>query len=123
MEKLSITITNKNNNAYLVDLTGPLDASTSPIFSSKVERILNPTTKLIALDMRGVNYISSLGVGEIFKLRKFARTNQARLVILNPQPNINKVLTAVDALPEGAMFKSIEEMDAYLDALQSEGNR
>lgn len=123
MEKLTVKIISKNENVHLIDLEGPLDSATVPLFSSKVERLLKPETKLLALDMRGVNYISSLGVGEIFKLRRFSATNKSRLVILNPQPGVNKVLMAVDALPEGVLFKSIEEMDAYLDALQNEGNR
>lgn len=121
MEELKVRITTKSSTTFLIELAGPLDASTVPDFRKKTERLLVPGTKFIGLDMRGVNYISSLGIGEIFKLRRFANANQARLAITNLQPAVDKVLKAVDALPPGVMFKSLEEMDAYLNSLQNEG--
>ena len=41
-----------------------------------------------------------------------------RIAIVNPKPAVQKVLDIVKAIPPGGLFKSVAELDAYLDDMQ-----
>jgi len=46
----------------------------------------------IILDLAEVEYMNSGGLGAIFALRKFARENNARMVVARPTPTITRLL-------------------------------
>ena len=118
METLQIKIVKKSDFVFLVELYGPMDSYTVPQFEERMAPIMQPGTKAIILEMKGVKYMSSMGIGAIFKLRQFADTNRARFAMVNLQPPVQKVMETVDALPQEAVFKSLKELDEYLDQLQ-----
>lgn len=117
-----VEINKKEEGVFTVGLWGPLDTTTYTLFEKDLEPILVPSTKAIILNMHGVNYISSLGIGSIFKVRKFLKDNNGTLLLTDLQPQIQRVFETVKALPE-AIFTSIEEADAYLNEIQRRGPR
>ena len=119
MAALDIKIREKSTGVFTVVLTGPIDSATHPFFDEGINKILNTATHAIALDMKGVNYVSSMGIGSIFKVRKFAKENNVHLVIVNLQPQVKKVFDTVQAMPPEAIFSSIAELDEYLKDIQN----
>jgi anti-sigma B factor antagonist len=117
---LNIKINEKSTGVFIVELAGPLDTYTHELFNYKMETILLPSTKVIVLDMAGVDYISSMGIGSIFKIRKFAKDSNMEFAIVNLQPQVERVFNTVQAMPKEAIFSSLSEIDAYLDQIQKE---
>ena len=72
----------------------------------------------LVLDLAGLEYISSAGVRSIFKARKALAARGGKVVVVNPQPQIQKVFDVVKAVPLNDIFGSTAEADAYLDAMQ-----
>lgn len=59
----------------------------------------------MVFDLAGLDFMTSGGIGELFRMT-------------NLQPQIQKVLAIVKALPGTALFASEAEMDEYLAAMQ-----
>ena len=70
------------------------------------------------LDLADLEYISSAGVRSIFKARKALAGHGGKVLVVNPQPQIQKVFDVVKAVPLEEIFTSVAEADAYLDAMQ-----
>ena len=72
----------------------------------------------MVLDLKDLEYLSSAGVRVILKTREAMKKVNGKLVFMNLQPQIRKVFDIINALPSMQVFKSIEELDEYLDAIQ-----
>ena len=120
MKLLNIKLNEKSTGVFLVELAGPLDSFTHSIFDDKMRAILVPSTRGIVLDMKGVDYVSSMGIGSIFKVRNFMKGNRAEVAMINIQPRVQKVFDTVQAMPKEAIFESLSEFDAYLDQIQKD---
>ena len=72
----------------------------------------------LVLDLAGLEYISSAGIRSIFKARKALAARNGKALVMNPQPQIQKVFDVVKAVPMNEIFASTAEVDAYLDAMQ-----
>jgi anti-anti-sigma regulatory factor len=57
-------------------------------------------------------------VGVIIKTRKIMKNNDGQVLLVNLQPQIEKVLEIIKALPDQRIFNNIEELDGYLDRMQ-----
>jgi hypothetical protein len=54
----------------------------------------------------------------IFGTRQALAARSGRIVLLNAQPQVQRVFDIVKATDLAAVFTSIEELDRYLDAMQ-----
>ena len=115
---LGIETTQKALGAYIISCAGRLDTTTSPMLEEEVNRLLGESPELIAFDMEDLNYLSSAGVRVLIKAQKAMKEKSGKVVLLRLQPQIRKVLEIINALPEQRIFKSIEELDGYLDRMQ-----
>jgi len=115
---LKIDIKEQKEGVYVVGLKGRLDSDTSLSFDERVKPYLEPSTRVLILDMSELDYITSIGLGSIFQVRKTIEAVGGKLIITNPQPQIKKVFEIVKALPKSLIFESIEEIDKYLDTMQ-----
>jgi anti-anti-sigma factor len=114
---LKVSVNRKEPGVFHLTIFGPIDSTTYTMFEREVAPFLNKSTKAIILNMEGVDYVSSLGIGAIFKVMKTMQEFEANLLVTNLQPQIKKVFDTVKAMPE-SIFRSIEEVDAYLDEIQ-----
>jgi anti-anti-sigma factor len=115
---LEVKVTEKQKGMFLLTPEGQINTETHTILEDKIKPLLQPGTKGMILDMAGVDYISSAGLAVIFNTKKFLESNNSQLVLTNLQPQIKKVFDIVKALPNEAIFTSIEEADNYLTAIQ-----
>ena len=117
MKVLKVVLKELCAGTFRIMLDGPMDTLTHETFDHYMERILITSTKEIILDMSGVNYISSMGVGSLFKVRKFSKENQVKFSLAGLQPQVKMVLDTIQAMPAESIFKDIKELDEYLDGL------
>ena len=115
---LSIDIAPAGSGYQRVSLAGRLDTHTYAEFDERLAPVLASPIRSLVLDLAGLDYISSAGVRSIFKARKALAGRGGKVVVVNPQPQIQKVFDVVKAVPLNEIFSSVAEADAYLDAMQ-----
>ena len=115
---LTMKIENKRPGYFLVTLSGRLDGQTFAECEAQIAPLLVPSTKIIMFDMTGLNYISSMGLRIVLKVRKFVEGNGGSFHTINMQPQIEKVFEIANLLGDMKLFVSVEEADQYFDAMQ-----
>ncbi len=103
---------------FTVSAIGNLDANTYKVLEAPVESILEQFPDVIIFDFEFLDYISSMGVRVLLKTKKTLEKNNGKIMFMNLQPQIRKVFDILNALPTLQVFTSIQELDAYLDAMQ-----
>ena len=101
-----------------VVLAGRLDTNTYESLDEKLAPLLTGDLQSLVLDLAGLEYISSAGIRSIFKARKALGGHGGKVLVVNPQAQIQKVFDVVKAVPLNEIFSSTAEVDAYLDAMQ-----
>jgi len=116
---MSLTIALDEQSPLLtITLGGRLDTNTAPDLDVALNRILaNPKIARLTFDLARLVYLSSAGVRCFVRARKAIEPLGGRVVIVNPQPAVRKVLDIVKAIPHG-VFESVAELDTYLDHMQ-----
>jgi|SRR4051812_13304287 anti-anti-sigma factor len=100
-------------------LEGRLDSETAPELDTALDRILvMPGIKRLVFDLGRLEYLSSAGIRCFVRARKILEPQGGKIAVVNPQPAVQKVLDIVKAIPAGGVFKSVAELDAYLDDMQ-----
>ena len=116
---LQIRIDPPTSGNQYVALTGRLDTHTSDELDQAMTPLLaSADLRSLVLDLAGLDYISSSGLRSIFKARKSLAARNGKVLVMNPQPQIQKVFDVVKAVPLNEIFTSVAEADAYLDAMQ-----
>ena len=118
---LDIQTAPRSGTTQRVALFGRLDTHSYPQLDGELAPMLDggdPPVMSLVLDLAGLNYISSAGIRSIFKARKALTARNGKLLVVNPQPQIQKVFDVVKAVPMSDIFTSVAEADAYLDMVQ-----
>lgn len=103
-----------------VAVSGRLDGSNYFELDRSLQPLLeSPEVNTLVLELAGVSYISSAGLRSIFKARKALGERQGQLLVVNPQPQVQKVFDIVKAVPVREIFRSTEELDVYLQRIQA----
>jgi anti-anti-sigma factor len=107
-----------NGNQYVV-LCGRLDTHTYEQLDEALAPLLAAAKPgmVLVMDLARLDYISSAGIRSILQARK-ALAPSGKVLAVNPQAQIRKVLDMVQALPLDDIFPSVAEADAYIDKLQ-----
>ena len=101
-----------------VALVGRLDTETAPSLDAELQRVLATQVKVIVFDLSGLDYISSAGLGALFRARKAMTARSGEALLVNPQPQVQKVFDIVKAVDVKAIFRDVAELDEYLDEMQ-----
>jgi anti-anti-sigma factor len=115
--KLKIKVNKKINHVYVVRCYGPLDSVTYKQLEDELDEIISGDIKALFLDMKGVDYISSIGIKVILLAEKNLKRKNAAFAMVNLQPQIKKVLDAVKILSIVNIFDDMEEADMYIDQI------
>ncbi len=99
---------------------GSIDSETHHEFREQINKVLSQNPKIILMDMRHVDTITSAGLGVLFSIKKLLISNHGELLFCNLQPQISKLFEIVKTLPRDTVFKSIEEADAYFMKIMKE---
>ena len=116
---LEIEIHAEPNEGKRISLAGSLDTDTAPQLQEKVDQEIDSTVHMVILDLKRLHFLSSAGLRVIFKTKKQMDEHHGKFMLLNLQPQVRKVFDIIKALDGMNVFKSQEEMDEYLTAMQN----
>lgn len=118
---LQVTVSEKEKNVFVITPVGEINTDLAPEFASKVQEVLSSEFKIVIFDLKNLLYISSMGLGVLFRAKVVVKAKNGALMITNPQPQIQKVFDMVKFMPD-QMLASLEQadecLDSFLDALQ-----
>lgn len=116
---LKVAVEARAGGAYVIlQAEGSIDANTSSILAAEVEAVLQRSPSLIIFNLERVGFVSSAGIGVVLSAEKALKKSGGKALLVNLKPQIRKVFDIVRALPEGQIFSSTAEMDAYLTEIQ-----
>jgi anti-anti-sigma factor len=104
-------------------LNGSLDGLTAPTLDGELTARIHAGIRLLLLDMKHLDYISSAGLRVVFKAAKAVRATGGSVGLANRQPQIVKVFEIIKALPDLRVFQNDEEMDDYLRTMQDKSRQ
>ncbi len=116
--ELSIEISRMKPGVVTLSLFGPIDENSSPTLDKEICEALAEPVEILVLDMAGVDFITSSGVGIIVKAKTSLKRRGANLVIMNLQSQVEKVFEIIHLIPVLEVFESREELDEYLVKVQ-----
>ena len=117
---LEVTITDEPKNGKRISLAGSLDTDTAPQLQARVDESIDSSVTALILDMKNLEFLSSAGLGVIFMAMKELKNRQGRIMLINLQPQIQRVFDIIKAMDGMNIFKDREEMDAYLAEMQQQ---
>jgi anti-anti-sigma factor len=103
---------------FTISPIGTLDANTYTILEGTVDMVLNQAPDVLIFDMEFLDYINSMGVRVLLKAKKAIEKDNGKIIFIHLQRQIKKVFEILNALPTLQVFKSIKELDEYLDRMQ-----
>jgi len=115
---LNVRIAESRSFSRTLHLEGRLDSETAPLLDGELDKVINSTAKVLVFDLADLEYISSAGLRSIFRAQQAMAKRSGRTMLVNPQPQVQKVFDIVKAVDLGTVFVSIKELDEYLDAMQ-----
>ncbi len=110
---IDISIVEKETGVYLIALKGEINTQTYQALEDKAR----PTTvkaKAVVFDMAQVNYISSMGLSAIFRIKLAVEEHSGTIALVNMQPKVQLVFDTMKILSP-QIFASMEEADDFLD--------
>ena len=99
----------------VIALSGYLDAHTVADFDRHVDEIIGAGTVKIVLDLQGLSYISSAGIGALMGLSQRLKKSDGDLVLLQPTSKVFKIL---DLLGFTRIFTLCDSEDEACAAFQ-----
>lgn len=115
---LTVVISDRDAATKLITVVGKLDTTSSPQFDEDIAPALSSDARIAVLDLADLTYISSAGLRSVFKARKAMESRGGSLLLVNIQPQVQKVFEIVKAMPVQTVFRSVAELDQYLDYMQ-----
>jgi len=119
---LKVDINERKEGGYLVTLKGSLDNNTYIECGEKLQQIISKKPKVIVLDMRELDYISSAGIGLICKAKHALDKYNGTVKLANLQPKVKNVLDSLKLFSDeflATMDGKDEVLDEYIDFIIS----
>lgn len=117
---LDIKVIKKKDYVYSVELKGSIDNETYQELEGHLKEIIDEKTKVVIVDMKGVTYISSIGIKVVIWAKKELERKKASFAMIDLQPQIKKVFDAMKILPMIDIFEDMPEADKYIDQMIKE---
>ena len=99
-------------------LAGRLDNEAAEDLDRELDKVLDSPLKVLVFDLAGLEYTTSAGLRSFMRAQKSMRQREGKVLFVNLQPTVQKVFDIAKAADLNAVFKSVRELDAYLDAMQ-----
>jgi anti-anti-sigma factor len=99
-----------------VSLVGKLDIEGTATVDLRLTAMAATAKVFTIIDLSGVDFLASIGIGALVKIAVAAQNRGGRIVLLDPQPNVSRVLavTRIDKV-----IPVVYGISAALDAVQS----
>jgi anti-anti-sigma factor len=115
---LSIQLDEGRSSTRTLRLAGRLDDETAADLDGALEGVLATEVEVLVFDLGGLEYTSSAGLRSFLRAQKAMGQRAGKTLFVNLQPPVQKVFDIVKAADLATVFRSVQELDAYLDAMQ-----
>ena len=105
-----------------VALEGRLDTDTVADFDKEMEYLMGSAVRVLVFDMAKLDYISSAGLRSLFRAQKDLKSRGGKALMVHLQPQVKKVFEIVKTVDLETVFRNLEELDDYLDAMQNKAS-
>ena len=116
--ELEVSIIRKANGVIILLPAGSINETTCSVLKKQIDSVMDEKISTLVLDMNGVRFMSSVGVGLINSIKKKLKAKNAEFAMINLQPAIKKVFEIMSLLPTLNIFEGVEELDDYLGRIQ-----
>ncbi|MCF7975856.1 MAG: STAS domain-containing protein [Phycisphaerae bacterium] len=119
---MSLTIQKAQNQSPAVVtlvLRGELNNQTSGQLDNAINSMLDTPANTLVLDMDGIGFISSTGIGVIVKARNTLKQKGSDLTMVHIQPQVKRVFDIMQLTPILNVCENQEELDDYLVKIQT----
>jgi anti-sigma B factor antagonist len=98
--ELTFTTTRVDDASTTVGVTGEIDHDTAPSLGSQVAAVLAGGAGDVVIDLRGVTFMDSSGLGALVGVRKRVEGAGGTLTLANLSPNVLRIfaLTKMDSV-------------------------
>ena len=115
----NVTLETRKPGVILAKLSGRLDSTTASACEESLQPLLKKRTRVLLLDLKNVDFISSMGLRVVLKAQKAICGGNRHVLLLHVQPQVAKVFELADILPTTSIFDSVESADIFLEAVQN----
>ncbi|HOE62799.1 MAG TPA: STAS domain-containing protein [Candidatus Sumerlaeota bacterium] len=114
---LHVRVEITNQRYTIIELTGFLDAHTVNAFENRIEEIVSSGQRQIVIDLKGLNYISSAGIGALMALTQRLRKESGNMVLLQPNEKVFKILDLLGFTKIFNVALKEEDVENYFQAV------
>ena len=107
--QLNVRVGTRENKSAHVAVEGSMDAHTFPMFQQSIMELTEAGTLFIVLDVRAMTYIASVGINFLINLRVQRRKAGGEVILVDPQPNVLKILKMLGLLEVLVVTPTVEE--------------
>jgi anti-sigma B factor antagonist len=106
-------------DVLVVAPSGEVDLATAPELRRGLERAEAGDATALLIDLRGVGFIDSTGIGELVGCHRRCRENERRLAFVVPEGTTRKILSVTGM---DAVFDLHHDEKSALESLRGGGN-
>ena len=117
--ELTVRLKQTKPGIVTLSLVGKIDAENYVILDREIGRVLTEPVKTLILDMQGVDFITSAGIGTIVKAKTSLKRKGGDIAMINLQPQVKTAFEIIRLLPTLNVFESTKELDEYLARVQN----
>ena len=81
--------------------------------------MLDSPLKVLVFDLGGLEYTTSAGLRSFLRAQKSMSQRAGKVLFVNVQAPVQKVFDIVKAVNLATVFRSVQELDEYLDVMQA----
>ena len=115
---LSIQLDEGRSLTKTLRLSGRLDNQTAADLDRELDKVLATPMKTLVFDLGGLEYTTSAGLRSFLRAQKNMGQRGGQTLFVNLQAPVQKVFDIVKAVDLSAVFRSVKELDQYLDVMQ-----
>lgn len=95
--------------ATIIRLSGSADMQETDVLTQYLDKIFSQKRYHLVIDLSGLQFTSSMGLGNLIRAHTRCRDHQGRLALVNPQPAVGRILqiTRLDRLFD--IYNTVEE--------------
>jgi len=116
---LSIQLEEGRSFTKTLRLSGRLDNETAADLDRELGPVLESALKVLVFDLGGLEYTTSAGLRSFMSAQKNMSQRAGKVLFVNVQAPVQKVFDIVKAVNLATVFRNVQELDAYLDAMQN----
>lgn len=116
--KFDIRTEQTEPGVVMVSVAGNVDSLTTEDLDKQLQAAVEESIKTLVLDLAGVKFISSAGIGTIIKAKATMKRKGGDLAMINVQPQVKKAFEILRLLPSLNVFEDRADLDKYLSRVQ-----